>query len=813
MNNNFTQKAQNSLSEAQKIASELGHTYIGSEHILYGLIKEKESVASKLLESKGANAEKVKEIISDYAGVGTRTELCADDLTPRSKKIIELSAYEMANTASRYIGTEHILLALLSETDSVGLKILNSIGVNINELRSELLAFFTGSGNIRQKNQKNTLNTSQSNETPALSSYGRNLNALAKMKKTDPIIGRDKEIERVIQILSRRTKNNPCLVGEPGVGKTAIVEGLAERIINEEVPENLKSKRIITLDISSMIAGAKYRGEFEERMKNVMEDVSKNPEIILFIDELHTIVSAGAAEGALDAANILKPALARGEIQIIGATTIEEYRKHIEKDSALERRFQSVTIAEPSEEQTVKILLGLREKYEKHHRLKISDEAIDAAVYLSKRYIPDRFLPDKAIDLIDEAASKLRVSNNIPSQKVKNAENKIKQIENQKEKAIQMQDFELAAKLRDEEQKEREEYKRQYIINIDERSACSVVKKEDVADVVTAWTGIPVHELCREENENLSNLELSLKKYIVGQDEAVSAISRAVKRSKMGLKNPFRPTGVFLFLGPTGVGKTELAKALAITLFGDKNAMIRLDMSEYMEKHSVSRLIGSPPGYVGYGEAGQLSEKVHRRPYSLILLDEIEKAHPDVLNILLQVMDDGFLTDSQGRKIDFQNTIIIMTSNIGASELAKKSRLGFSDTENRTLETEKAKVAVKSEMKRSFSPEFINRLDEIIVFNSLSRENIKEISSIMLNELSERIKRLNIEISFSENAIEHLCKLGYDDVYGARQLRRTMTLLIEDEFANALLCKSIKEGDKIRADTEGEKIIFNKITP
>jgi len=808
LNNNFTQKAQNSLSEAQKLASEMGHTYIGSEHILYGLINEKESVASKLLESKGAKAEKVKEIISDYAGIGTKTELSAEDLTPRSKKIIELSAYEMANTASRYIGTEHILLALLSETDCVGLKILNSIGININELRSELLAFFTGSGNIRQKNHKNALNSNQSNDTPALSSYGRDLNTLAKMKKTDPIIGRDKEIERVIQILSRRTKNNPCLIGEPGVGKTAIVEGLAERIIKEEVPENLKSKRIITLDISSMIAGAKYRGEFEERMKNVMEDVSKNPDIILFIDELHTIVSAGAAEGALDAANILKPALARGEIQIIGATTIEEYRKHIEKDSALERRFQSVTISEPSEEQTVRILLGLREKYESHHHLKISDEAIEAAVYLSKRYIPDRFLPDKAIDLVDEAASKLRVSNNIPSQQVKNSENKIKQIENQKEKAIQMQDFELAAKLRDEEQREREEYKKQYLLNIDERSACSVVKKEDVADVVTAWTGIPVHELCREENENLSNLELSLKKYIVGQDVAVNAISRAVRRNKMGLKDPLRPTGVFLFLGPTGVGKTELAKALAITLFGEKNAMIRLDMSEYMEKHSVSRLIGSPPGYVGYGEAGQLSEKVHRRPYSLILLDEIEKAHPDVLNILLQVMDDGFLTDSQGRKIDFKNTIIIMTSNIGASELAKKSRLGFSDTENKALEEERSKIAVKAEMKKSFSPEFINRLDEIIVFNSLSKENIKEISRIMLNELSERIKRLNIEISFSENAIERICSLGYDDVYGARQLRRTVTLLLEDELANELLSGRIKEGDKIRADTEGDKIVF-----
>ncbi len=811
MNNNFTQKAQNSLSEAQKIASELGHTYIGSEHILYGLINEKDSVASKLLESKGANAERVKEIISDYAGVGTRTELSADDLTPRSKRIIELSAYEVANTSSRYIGTEHILLAMLSEPDSVGLKILSSIGININDLRSELLAFFTGSGNLRQKSHKNSPNANSSSDTPALSSYGRNLNALAKMKKTDPIIGREKEIERVIQILSRRTKNNPCLIGEPGVGKTAIVEGLAERITKGDVPENLISKTLVTLDISSMIAGAKYRGEFEERMKSVMEEVSKNTDVILFIDELHTIVNAGAAEGALDAANILKPALARGEIQIIGATTIEEYRKHIEKDSALERRFQSVIISEPSEDQALKILLGLRERYEKHHGLKISDEALDAAVYLSKRYIPDRFLPDKAIDLIDEAASKIRVSNNAPSEEVKNSENKIKQIEGQKEKAIQLQDFELAAKLRDEELRAREEYKRHYIISIDERANGSVVKKEDVADVVTAWTGIPVRELCRAENDNLSNLESDLKKHIIGQDEAVNAISRAVKRSKMGLQNPLRPTGVFLFLGPTGVGKTELAKALAISLFGDKNAMIRLDMSEYMEKHSVSRLIGSPPGYVGYGEAGQLSEKVHRRPYSLILLDEIEKAHPDVLNILLQVMDDGFLTDAQGRKIDFKNTIIIMTSNIGASLLAKKSHLGFSDTENKKLEGERAKMAVKSEMKRAFSPEFINRLDEIIIFNSLTKENIGEISRIMLKELSERIKRLNIDISFSDNAIERVSSLGYDDIYGARQLRRTVTLLIEDELANELLKGSVKAGDRILADAEGDKITFKKL--
>ncbi len=809
MNNKFTQKAQNSLSEAQKIASEMGHTYIGSEHILYGLISESESVASKLLESKGANIGKIKEIIAEYAGTGQKTSLSASDMTPRSKKIIELSAYEASNTSSRYIGTEHILLAMLSENECVGIKILNSMSININELRSELLAFFTGTENTRQGKQKNTaVSAFNKGDFPALSLYGRDLNTLAKLKKTDPIIARENEILRVIQILSRRTKNNPCLIGEPGVGKTAIVEGLAEYIVEENVPENLKNKTIVTLDISSMIAGAKYRGEFEERMKNVMEEVSKNPNIILFIDEFHTIVGAGAAEGAVDAANILKPALARGEMQLIGATTIEEYRKHIEKDSALERRFQPVFVEEPSENDAIKILFGLKDKYESHHNLKISDEAIKAAVYLSKRYIPDRFLPDKAIDLIDEASSKIRISNGSLTNILKNLDDKIKQIEQDKETAIKMQDFERASVLRDEQKMAKEEYKVQYSMQMLEKSKNSVVTEKDIADIVTSWTGIPIRELQDEGFNNLNNLENQLKENIIGQDDAVSSVAKAIKRSKTGLKNPNRPSGVFLFLGPTGVGKTELAKALALSLFGDKNAMVRLDMSEYMEKHTVSRLIGSPPGYIGYGEAGQLTEKIHRRPYSLLLLDEIEKAHPDVLNLLLQIMEDGFLTDAQGRKVDFRNTIIIMTSNAGAAELSHKTKLGFGDNDSDEKKDEKAKNAVKGAVRSIFRPEFINRLDEIIVFNKLNSNDIEKITLIMLKEVSDRINRLNIEIVFTDALVKFISQKGYDNAYGARQLRRTITTLIEDGFANEILSKKIKPGDKVKADTKDGEIIY-----
>ena len=812
MNNNFTQRAQKALTEAEKIASELGHTYIGTEHILYGLISEGEGVASKLLEGKGASPERVKEIISDYAGVGTKTSLSASDMTPRSKKIIELSAYEASNTYSHYIGTEHLLLALISENDSVGLKILNSMNINVNELRSELIAFFTNSSATKQKSQKKKASASSlnSSEFPTLSLYGRDLTAMARLHKIDPIIARENEISRVIQILSRRTKNNPCLIGEPGVGKTAVVEGLSELITNNKVPETLKNKVIITLDIPSMIAGAKYRGEFEERMKSVLEEVSKNPSVILFIDEIHTIVGAGAAEGAVDAANILKPALARGEIQLIGATTVEEYRKHIEKDSALERRFQSVIIDEPSEESAIKILFGLRDRYESHHNLKISDEAIEAAVRLSKRYIPDRFLPDKAIDLVDEAASKMRISSDEPPKNLKNLEDNIKQIEVDKENAIRLQDFERASVLRDEERRAKEEYEALFSLYTTQKNMGGVVRESDIRDVITEWTKIPVGELEKEESEKLYALEATLKKYIIGQDEAISTVCRAIRRSKTGLKDPYRPSGVFLFLGPTGVGKTELAKVLALSLFGDRGAMVRLDMSEYMEKHTVSRLIGSPPGYVGYGEAGQLSEKIKRRPYSLLLLDEIEKAHPDVLNILLQVMEDGFLTDAQGRKIDFRNTIIIMTSNVGAKELASNGRLGFYDGKDTEAKNENTKRDAKNAMKTAFRPEFINRLDEVVVFNKLTRADVVEIAKIMLSELQKRTKELGIDIELSSAVCELIAEKGNESVYGARELRRTITAEIEDTLAYELISKRIVKGDKVTIEVENGRVVYRK---
>lgn len=804
----FTQKAQNVLNRSLAYARDFGHTYIGSEHLLLALVGEEDSVATGILATKGADFEKIKDIIVRIAGVGTTSDVSAADMTPRTKRIIEMSSNEALGLGQSYIGTEHLLLALLSERDCVAVKILEELGVSASEIRNELSAYF------RKKTSatggKTASNKPQNDATPTLSSHGRDLTALAAEGKIDPIIGRDTETERVVQILSRRTKNNPCLIGEPGVGKTAVVEGLAQRIIDGNVPETLKSKKIITLDIAGMIAGAKYRGEFEERMKNVMEEVSNNKDIILFIDEIHTIIGAGAAEGAVDAANILKPALARGEMQIIGATTIAEYRGHIEKDAALERRFQSVMVGEPTPEEAVQILMGLRDKYEAHHKVKISDEAIRASVELSRRYIADRYLPDKAIDLIDEAAAGLRISTHTSPPDLRALEEKIKKLAQEKEEAITAQNFERAAALRDEEKQAKEEYenakggweKKQSNINL-------TVGENDIANVVTMWTGIPVNKLLESEGQKLLHLEDELHKRVIGQEDAVSAVSRAIKRGRMGLKDPRRPIGSFLFLGPTGVGKTELTKALAAIMFGDENAMIRLDMSEYMEKHSVSKLIGSPPGYVGFEEGGQLTEKIRRRPYSVVLFDEIEKAHPDVFNIMLQVLEDGILTDSQGRRVDFKNTVIIMTSNAGASAVSNNRTLGFGES---TTEDEKKQnhLRMMNALKQTFRPEFLNRIDDIIIFNKLTDQNIRDIAQIMLAQVKDRIAALGIEISFAENVSEILAREGFDEVYGARPLRRAIVRLVEDALSTEMLEGKIKSGDKVTAMAKNETIVFEK---
>ncbi|MBQ9428938.1 MAG: ATP-dependent Clp protease ATP-binding subunit [Clostridia bacterium] len=816
MNNRFTQKAQDALNRALLAARELGHTYVGSEHLLIGLVSVEDGVAAKALISKGATKDKIEHTVIESIGTGNPTGVSAADLTPRTKQIIEMSAYESARHGHGYIGTEHLLLALLGEPDCVAVKILDAIGVNTLELRTAVLSLLDGmedaeegaaeKGGNAKKNADSSIK-----DCPTLASYGRNLTALAKEGKIDPIIGREEETERVVQILARRTKNNPCLIGEPGVGKTAVVEGLAQRIADSNVPEMLANKRIITLDISSMIAGAKYRGEFEERLKNVMQEVANKKDIILFIDEIHTLVGAGAAEGAMDAANILKPALSRGEMQLIGATTIDEYRKNIEKDAALERRFQSVMVGEPTEEEAIQILRGLRDKYEAHHKLKISDEAIEAAVKLSARYINDRFLPDKAIDLIDEAAARLRISSVTAPEGVKATEKELATVSRSKAEAIKAQNFEEAAALRDKEHTLREKLdsEKQAWQSSGEASAL-VVEKSHIADIVTAWTGIPVKQLESEESQKLLHLDEILKSRIIGQDKAVETIAKAIRRGRMGLKDPRRPLGSFIFLGPTGVGKTELTKALANVMFGDDNAMIRIDMSEYMEKHSVSKLIGAPPGYVGYEEAGQLTEKIRRKPYSVVLFDEIEKAHPDVFNIMLQILDDGMLTDAQGRKVDFKNTIIIMTSNVGASAITDKAKsLGFTSSANVEAEHQAMEDNVMRALKETFKPEFLNRLDDIIVFNRLSDENIKAIASLMLGDLKKRIEALGIEITFDDAVVAYIAKKGFDPIYGARPLRRAITNLIEDSFSEAMLEGSVKAGDKVVATLDGEKICYS----
>ena len=815
MTNRFTRKAQNALNHALIAARSFGHSYVGSEHLLVGLASDSESVSARILAAKGATRAKIIDTITTAIGTGTPTDVTAADLTPRTKQIIEMSAYTSTRLGHSYIGTEHLLLSLLEETDCVALRVLEALGVSATDLKNSLLSYLDGvkpTAPVDKAARTQARADGALRDCPTLASYGRNLTALAKEGKLDPIIGRDAETERVIQILARRQKNNPCLIGEPGVGKTAVVEGLAKRIADGNIPEMLRNKTIVTVDIPSMIAGAKYRGEFEERLKNVMAEVAKRPDIILFIDEIHTLVGAGAAEGALDAANILKPALSRGEMQLIGATTIAEYRKNIEKDAALERRFQSVMVGEPSPEDAVRILRGLRDRYEAHHKLKISDDAIEAAVSLSARYINDRYLPDKAIDLLDEAASRLRISRYTSPPDVKALEARVDTLCREKEEAIKAQDFEAAARLRDEEQALRDELRRETTAwQENRRDAALTVTREDIADIVTTWTGIPVRQMESEESKKLLHLDKILKEHIIGQPEAVDAVAKAIRRGRMGLKDPKRPLGSFLFLGPTGVGKTELCRALALVMFGDRNAIIRVDMSEYMEKHSVSRLIGSPPGYVGYDEGGQLTEKIRRKPYSVVLFDEVEKAHPDVLNILLQILDDGMLTDAQGRRVDFKNTVIILTSNIGASAITEKAKsLGF--TAAATDEKAAMEANVMQALKSAFRPEFLNRLDEIIVFNRLTDADIRKIASLLLAELGERICGIGVEIEFDPSLVAYVAEKGFDPIYGARPLRRAITSLVEDSFSEAMLEGRIAAGDRILAKAIEGKVLFEKQT-
>lgn len=794
--NGFTSKANEALNQAISSAEQLGHTYVGSEHLLLGLLKIGSGVAASVLNRNGVTAEKIEELIRATIGCGTPTRLSPDYFTPRAKRVIETAMAGCSNMGKKYVGTEHLLIGILSEGDNYAIRFINEIGADTSAITSEALS---ASGiNPEDSMGKNDKSASKSDgNVPTLSKFGRDLTAEAKKGKIDPVIGREKEIERVIQILCRRTKNNPCLIGEPGVGKTAIVEGLAQKIAEGAVPDILQNKRVFTLDLTGMVAGTKYRGDFEERIKSVIEEVTKAGDIILFIDEVHTIIGAGSAEGSTDAANILKPSLARGEFQLIGATTISEYRKNIEKDSALERRFQPVNVAEPSEEDAILILKGLKDKYEAHHKVKITDEAITAAVKLSTRYISDRFLPDKAIDLIDEAASKVRLSVCAAPPELKELEEKIAAAEAEKDEAINSQEFERAASLRDSEKKLKAEYEKARDDWKKQNSHCNgKVGEQDIAEIVSSWTGVPVSQLTEEESARLLRLEDELHNRIVGQDEAVTAVAKAIRRGRVGLKDPKRPIGSFIFLGPTGVGKTELCKALAQAMFGSENMMIRLDMSEYMEKHTVSKLVGSPPGYVGFEEGGQLTEKVRRNPYSVILFDEIEKAHPDVFNMLLQILEDGILTDSQGRRVDFKNTVIIMTSNVGARLITEK-KVSFGFGESGKDDNKDVKELVLNELKNTFRPEFLNRVDDIIVFSKLDKEQIAEICVKMLNNLSERLKNLNITAEFDDSVKYALAEKGFDPVYGARPLRREIQNKIEDPLSEKILDSSVKNGDTV----------------
>ncbi len=815
----FTEKANLAMNYGIETAEEMCCTWIGSEHILSGLLKEGSGVAYSVLSEEGVEFDQVYDLLREKFGEGSqKVKLTVGDFTPRAKNVVQKANMLRARLHNSYIGTEHLLLAILDDDESFAAGMLKELGVNIDTLTKKLAETISADlgrneGFTNSGGKYTSKASGKKGSTKTLEQFGRDLTALAREGEIDPVIGREKEIERVIQILSRRTKNNPCLIGEPGVGKTAVAEGLALKIADGEVPELLRDKRIFSLDLTGMIAGTKYRGDFEERIKNAIDEVKSSKDIILFIDELHTIVGAGSSEGSTDAANILKPSLARGDFQIIGATTLNEYRKYIEKDAALERRFQPVMVGEPTQEESITILEGLRDKYEAHHKVKITDEAIKAAVTLSSRYIADRYLPDKAIDLIDEAASRVRLNAYTAPEELKEIENKISEQESELESAVNAQEFERCAKIRDKIKTLKEQLENNKKEWKEKTSNISgQVTAEDIANIVSMWTGVPVVQLTQEESERLLKLESILHERVIGQDEAVTSVAKAIRRGRVGLKDPKRPIGSFIFLGPTGVGKTELTKALAQTMFGTEDAMVRLDMSEYMEKHTVAKLIGSPPGYVGYDDGGQLTEKIRRKPYSVVLFDEIEKAHPDVFNMLLQILEDGRLTDSQGRTVDFKNTVIVMTSNVGASlitEANKRKTLGFanSDTDPRDGNI---KEIVLDELKKVFKPEFINRVDDIIVFNKLKHDDIKKIAGNMLDALAQRLKAMDITLEFTEAAKDKLADEGFDDTYGARPLRRTIRSKIEDAVSEKILDGSIAKGDKAVCDFVDGEFVFNK---
>ncbi len=806
----FTERARKVVYLAQQEAARLGHNVVGTEHLLLGLLSEGEGVAAKALESLDIRLDKIRDEVEKIIGSGETNPFGEIPFTPRAKRVLELAVDEGRQLGHNYVGTEHILLGLIREGEGVAAQVLKNLGADLDRVRKEVIALLGGNtgGYSEQPGVPRG-----SNKTPTLNQFGRDLTDLAKIGKLDPVIGRENEIERVIQVLSRRTKNNPVLIGEPGVGKTAIAEGLAQKIVNGTVPEVLQNKRVITLDMGSMVAGSKYRGEFEERMKKVMEEIRNAGDVVLFIDEMHTLIGAGAAEGAIDAANILKPALARGELQCIGATTLDEYRKHVEKDAALERRFQPIKIGEPSKEEAVQILNGLRDRYEAHHRVKISDVAITAAVNLSDRYITDRFLPDKAIDLIDEAASKVRLKTTITPPDLKKLEDQVGVLQQEKEAAIKNEEFEKAADLRDKEQKLRQqldnlrnEWKNKRGMNE------PVVSEEDIAEVVASWTGIPVSKLEQAETERLLKMEEILHERVIGQNEAIEVISKAIRRARAGLKDPKRPIGSFIFLGPTGVGKTELARAVAEAMFGDENSVIRIDMSEYMERHTVSRLVGSPPGYVGFEEGGQLTERVRRKPYSVILLDEIEKAHPEVFNILLQVLEDGRLTDSHGRTVDFRNTVVVMTSNVGANLIDHQGTIGFQVSQDEEEDNyRKMKEKVLDELKKTFRPEFLNRVDEVIVFHALTRDQIKQIVDLMILPVTKQLNEKGLGLEVTNEAKDILVQEGYDPVFGARPLRRAVQRLIENPLSEEILKGNLEPGKTIRTKVEQDHISFQTV--
>ena len=801
--NRFTERAQKVLTLAHEEAVRLGHPGVGTEHILLGLVKEGEGIAAKALLSLGLSTEKIQREVEKIIGQGPGNTT-GTTYTPRAKKVIELSMDEARKLGHNYIGTEHILLGLIREGEGIAARVLSNLGVSLSKARQQVLQL------LGSDTTETSSDSTQSASTPTLDSLARDLTALARDSKLDPVIGRANEIERVIQVLSRRTKNNPVLIGEPGVGKTAIAEGLAQRIVTNEIPEILRSKRVMVLDMGTVVAGTKYRGEFEDRLKKIMDEIRNAGNVILFIDELHTLIGAGGAEGAIDASNILKPALARGELQCIGATTLDEYRKHIEKDAALERRFQPIKVDQPSPDEAVQILLGLRDRYEAHHRVTITDEAVTAAVRMSDRYITDRFLPDKAIDLIDEAASRVRLRTYTAPPNLKELEVKLEEVRSEKDSAIQAQDFETAATLRDQEQQLRDDLERRRMEWQQRQDSHDVsVTEDDIAEIVSSWTGVPVKKLAQAESSRLLNMEQLLHERVVGQEEAISAVSRAIRRARAGLKDPKRPIGSFIFLGPTGVGKTELARALAESMFGDEDAIIRIDMSEYMERHTTSRLVGSPPGYVGYDEGGQLTERVRRKPYSVILLDEVEKAHPEVFNILLQVLDDGRLTDGKGRTVDFRNTVIIMTSNVGAQEIKKGGPLGFTSSQDSAYNDMKGRVM--EELRRTFRPEFLNRVDDLIVFHPLSETEISQIVDLLALDLKKRLDEYGLHFTLSDGAKAFLAKEGFDPQYGARPLKRAIQRHIEDRLSEALLSGEINRGDHVAIDVhEGEGLTVTR---